>query len=180
MKFYKPLIWSLKDRAHCPYQGTEYAPSGHSPASTLMSRLPSATSAPSSLTAFLAQHTLTIFPYLFPRPAKTPFSGPHKLLFLSPIGSLGGRVTAQQFHSVPRRANGNWDPLFHFPPASYTIRNFRPVDYSACHLLSRWYLVRLIRPWRLRQHVPPKHRLTFNVLHGTVSPMTVLLNCLYS
>jgi hypothetical protein len=37
---------------------------------------------------------------------------------------------------------------------------------SACHLLSRWFLCRLIlRPWRWRRYVPPKRRLTFNGLH---------------
>jgi hypothetical protein len=33
------------------------------------------------------------------------------------------------------------------------------------HLLSRWFLARLIvRPWRWRRYVPPKCRLTFNGL----------------
>jgi hypothetical protein len=41
------------------------------------------------------------------------------------------------------------------------------VSSSACHLLSRWHLARLIRPWRWR-HVPPKRRLTFNGIHGVV------------
>jgi hypothetical protein len=41
---------------------------------------------------------------------------------------------------------------------------------SACHLLSRWFLDRLIlRPWRWRLCVPPKRRLTFNGLHGVIS-----------
>jgi hypothetical protein len=43
-------------------------------------------------------------------------------VFLFPIGQLGGHVTAKRFHAVPRRANGNWGSLFHFPPASYIIR----------------------------------------------------------
>jgi hypothetical protein len=46
------------------------------------------------------------------------------------------------------RGHGNWGPLFHFPPASYTIRNFRPTDNSACHLLLRWYLTLLFLPGR--------------------------------
>jgi hypothetical protein len=34
---------------------------------------------------------------------------------------------------------------------------------SACHLLSYWFLTRLIlRPWRWRRYIPPKRRLTFN------------------
>jgi hypothetical protein len=35
---------------------------------------------------------------------------------------------------------------------------------------SRWCRAWLIlRPWRWRLHVPPKHRLTFNGLHGVIS-----------
>jgi hypothetical protein len=46
---------------------------------------------------------------------------------------------------------------------------------SVCHLLLRWFLYRLIlRPWSCRWHVPPKHRLTFNGLHGVVSQIIVL------
>jgi hypothetical protein len=36
-----------------------------------------------------------------------------------------GCVRAQWFHSVPRWANRNWGPLFHFPP-SYIIWNYPP------------------------------------------------------
>jgi hypothetical protein len=42
----------------------------------------------------------------------------------------------------------------------------------ACHL-SRWYLARLIQPWRWID-VPPKHRLSFNGLHGVISQKTVI------
>jgi hypothetical protein len=34
---------------------------------------------------------------------------------------------------------------------AYIIRNSLPADYSVCHLLSRWYLARLIRPWKRKQ-----------------------------
>jgi hypothetical protein len=51
---------------------------------------------------------------------------------------------------------------------SYTIRNFGQADYSACNLLSRWYLSRLIQSWRWRWYVPPKRRLTFKRLHGVM------------
>jgi hypothetical protein len=121
---------------------------------------------------FPAQCTLFL---LFAYISKTdPFQGHHKLLFLSPIGSLGGCMRAQRFHSVSRWANGNWGPLFHFPPASSITQNFLPADYSACHLISHWYLAWLIQPWRWRQCVPPKHRLTFNVLHSAVSQKVFL------
>jgi hypothetical protein len=42
------------------------------------------------------------------------------------------------------------------------------------HLLSRWYLAQLIRPWRWRRCSPPKLRLTFNGLHGVISQTIVL------
>jgi hypothetical protein len=46
---------------------------------------------------------------------------------------------------------------------------------SACHLLSRWFLARLIlRPWRWRRCVPPKRRLAFSGLHGIISQKIVL------
>jgi hypothetical protein len=45
---------------------------------------------------------------------------------------------------------------------------------SGCHLLSGWFLARLIlRPWRWRQYVPPKRRVTYNALHGVISQMIV-------
>jgi hypothetical protein len=41
---------------------------------------------------------------------------------------------------------------------------------STCHLLSHWFLARLIlQPWRWRRHVPPKRRLTFSRLHSVIS-----------
>jgi hypothetical protein len=42
------------------------------------------------------------------------------------------------------RANGNRTPLFHFPSVSYINPDFQVADYSACHLLSRWFLAELI------------------------------------
>jgi hypothetical protein len=46
---------------------------------------------------------------------------------------------------------------------------------TACHLLSRRFLARLIlRPWRWSQYVPPKRRLTFNELHGVTSQKILL------
>jgi hypothetical protein len=38
-----------------------------------------------------------------------------------------------------------------------------------CHLLSRWWLVRFIRPCRWRQYIPPKRQVTFNGLYGVTS-----------
>jgi hypothetical protein len=42
-------------------------------------------------------------------------------------------------------------------------------------MLSRWFLAHLIfSPWRWRRYVPPKRRLTLNVLHGVLSQKMVL------
>jgi hypothetical protein len=43
------------------------------------------------------------------------------------------------------------------------------------HLFSCWFLARLIlRPWRWRRYVPPKHRFTLNGLRGVISRKIVL------
>jgi hypothetical protein len=43
------------------------------------------------------------------------------------------------------------------------------------HLLSHWFLARLIsRPWRWRRYVPKKRRLTLNGLHGVISQKMAL------
>jgi hypothetical protein len=49
---------------------------------------------------------------------------------------------------------------------------------TACHLLSRWYLARRIRPWRWRRYIPPKRLLIFNGLHGVLSQKTILFECM--
>jgi hypothetical protein len=57
----------------------------------------------------------------------------------------------------------------------------RKYRYSSCHLLSRWYLSRLIfRPWNLRWYVPPKRRVTFSKLHGVMSKNTVSIKWIVS
>jgi hypothetical protein len=99
-------------------------------------------------------------------------------------------------------ADGTEAPLFHFLPAPYKIRSSwqiwswspdgarhldRLIDWpsvatwlwlwisdSVCHLISRCYLYRHIRPWRWRRYSPPKLRLTFNGLHDVISQMIVL------
>jgi hypothetical protein len=44
-----------------------------------------------------------------------------------------------------------------------------PEVCSLCPLLSDLFFVYLIlQPWRLRQHIPPEHRLTFYVLQGVI------------
>jgi hypothetical protein len=52
----------------------------------------------------------------------------------------------------------------------------RARNRSAFHLLSCCFLFAwlILRPWKWRRHVPPKHRLTFNGLHGVISQKTVL------
>jgi hypothetical protein len=61
------------------------------------------------------------------------------------------------------------------------VYNFMVQDYTSTtdsHLLSRWYLVRLIRPWRLRRYVPPKHKLTCCDLYGVMSQKIITFNYL--
>jgi hypothetical protein len=56
-----------------------------------------------------------------------------------------------------------------------TSGNLAVRQSSACHLLSRWFLVWLIlRSWSLRRYIPRKRRLTFNRLHGVISQMIEL------
>jgi hypothetical protein len=136
-----------------PYQGTKYNLSGHSSASTLMFRLPSATPARHATphAFYWTSVHYTSVPcqtqaVSFLDQQNRPFSGPSKLLFLSSTATLGGRVRTQRFSSVPRRANGNRSPRLRFPPASHIIRHLWPGDYLACHLVSRWNFARLIRP----------------------------------
>jgi hypothetical protein len=47
---------------------------------------------------------------------------------------------------------------------------------SACHLISRWFLARLIfQPWRWKRYFSPKLRLTFNGLPSFISQKILLL-----
>jgi hypothetical protein len=56
------------------------------------------------------------------------------------------------------------------PPCFLHNLKFWLADCSDCHLLSHWYLIRLIfQPWTWRLHVPPKLQLTFNGQHGIMS-----------
>jgi hypothetical protein len=75
------------------------------------------------------------------------------------------RMNFQRTYCPGRHATQNNRGLV-LPP----VLNMRCMKRSsACHLLSRWFLARLIlRPWRWRLYVPPKRRLTFNGLHGTI------------
>jgi hypothetical protein len=45
---------------------------------------------------------------------------------------------------------------------------------SACYLLSRWFLVWIIRPWTWGRNILPKHLLTSNILHGVMFQKTEL------
>jgi hypothetical protein len=115
------------------------------------------------------------FHSLFLDQQTAPFQGHHKLLFLSPIGSLMRANACWWFHSVLWASQ--WELSFTLPFPSCFLYNpkFWLTDCSACHLLSCCFLARLIfRPWRWRQYVPPKRRLTFNGLHGVMSQKIVL------
>jgi hypothetical protein len=76
-------------------------------------------------------------------------------------------------HSVLQTSQRELICCLLFP--SWFINNpkFRQAYCSACHLISLWFLVRLIpRLWRWRRYVPPKRRLTFNGLHSSVFQKT--------
>jgi hypothetical protein len=46
----------------------------------------------------------------------------------------------------------------------------RLAGYSACHLLTCWFLLKLfLLPWGWRRNVPPRRRLQLNRLHGVTS-----------
>jgi hypothetical protein len=61
-------------------------------------------------------HPYTFFPCLFFLDQQNlPVSGPHKLLFLSPIGSISGRVRAKRFHSVSRASQWELRSTLPFP-----------------------------------------------------------------
>jgi hypothetical protein len=73
---------------------------------------------------------------------------------------------------VKRRFGGKYR-LHHQGRKISLARNQR--ESSSSHLLSRWFLARLIlRPWRWRRYVPPKLRLTLNGLYGVISQKMVL------
>jgi hypothetical protein len=55
-------------------------------------------------------------------------------------------------------------------------RENRGKQGSACHLLSRWFLFRLFRPWRWMRHVLPKLRLNFKIIHGVISQKIAIFN----
>jgi hypothetical protein len=47
------------------------------------------------------------------------------------------------------------------------------LQISACHLVSLWFVARLIlRPWRWRRYVPPKRLLILNWVHDVISQKT--------
>jgi hypothetical protein len=59
----------------------------------------------------------------------------------------------------------------------------RRISQARKYLLpaSSWFLAWLyLRPWRLKWHVPPKRRLTFNGLHGVISQKTGLFKATQS
>jgi hypothetical protein len=59
--------------------------------------------------------------------------------------------------------------------ASIYTSVFRLAVYSASHMLSCWFLLKLfLRPWRWRRYFPPKRRLQLNRLHGVTSQKMIL------
>jgi hypothetical protein len=75
------------------------------------------------------------------------------------------------------QANENRAPFssyFLFPIYTHTLV-FQLAVYSAWHLLTCWFLLKLfLRHWRWRRYVPPKRRLQLNKLHGVTSQKMIL------
>jgi hypothetical protein len=60
-------------------------------------------------------------------------------------------------------------------PHSADMPQYYTIQSSVCHLLSRWYLARIIlRSWRWIRYVPSKRRLTFNGLHSVIPQKIVV------
>jgi hypothetical protein len=128
---------------------------------------------PLSLTRwFHAKHTLAAFPCLFPKPTKPPLSMAIinscyclpfvRLMFVwEPIGfimSTGEPVGTE------------------VPSASYIVRNSWPTDYSACHLLTRWFLFGLcFDPEDEGDMFPLNVSWYFNGLHDITSGIVSIL-----
>jgi hypothetical protein len=121
---------------------------------------------------FPAQHTLTLLPCLFPRPAKPPLFRAIKTPVLFSVDLWLCESPAVSFYLMASQ----WELRSTLPLSSCFLYDpkFLTVNYSACHLLSHSYLVRLIQPWRCRRYVPPKCWLTFSGLHGIISQKIVL------
>jgi hypothetical protein len=63
----------------------------------------------------------------------------------------------------PLKANWRFGGTYLLRLQGRRISRTRNQQSSACHLLSRWFLARLILwPWRWRRYIPPKYRLIFN------------------
>jgi hypothetical protein len=99
--------------------------------------------------------------------------------------SSPGKVKNFPFATASRPVLGPTQPPIHWVLVFISPGINRPGNeagrspQTACHLISRWYLARLIlRPWRFRWYVHPKRRLTLNGLHGVISQKIVLFEIL--
>jgi hypothetical protein len=76
---------------------------------------------------------------------------------------LASCLTLQQIISI--KSSVFWD-----------ITPCNPLKIYQLLPVSCWFLAWLIWPWKWRQQVPPKHRLTFNRLHSNISQKIELFN----
>jgi hypothetical protein len=164
----------------CPYQGTKNSLSGHSPSSSLMFWLLSTIPAPQ--TACLQPTDLTSLACMsvpcptHPDTLPLPFPIQVKLLLCRATRTpvlVSCWFTWWLCESPEvsfRRTVSQWElrSTLQSPSCFLYNPNFQPASYSACHLLSHWYLARHIRSWSWRQYVLQKHWLTFNRLHDVI------------
>jgi hypothetical protein len=67
-------------------------------------------------------------------------------------------VSIQRIYSVWQLANEDRSPIFQSPPPSYRIPNWQLIHYLVWHLLTRFRVAQIIRPWRWTRNVSPKVR----------------------
>jgi hypothetical protein len=96
----------------------------------------------------------------------------------SELGRCHGRhriLSEEKGRLVTQGKNRSFAYTLTFKPFYDLTYRLHLQGHSACHLLSGWFLARLIfRPWRWRRYVPPKRRLKLNGLHGVISQKMIV------
>jgi hypothetical protein len=169
----KPLICSFRDRRKPPEHDGRCvfsAGSCRSGPCTLTSPKPPLDFPPLPLLLHNPLHATTSLPYLsapcpphaytfsrlFLDQKTSHFWAIPKLRFLSPIGSVVRANGCWRFQSVLPMSQQELRSTLPLPFCFLYNPKFWLADFSACHLLSRCFLARLIfRPWRWKRYVPP-------------------------
>jgi hypothetical protein len=113
-------------------------------------------------------HPYTFSSVFFLVQQHTHFQGHPKLLFLSPIGLLGGRVRAQWFH-CPKVSHWDLRSTLPFPSCFLYNPKFPAIRLLCLPLAFMLVSCLAYSTLRWRWYVPPKRQLTFNELNGVIS-----------